>query len=237
MKVSASPAFIAPRRLPSITAEPSLPEDSWQPSGPRREKEWGEKILGWVGSGAQGVAMVPKFLESNPKVVEFFNLEHLGPAIQTGATAFGGLATASLTASGAMDLSDGLRHNNAAEVFSGLSSLTQAGYVGAWTGSMWVEGAWDQGLRQVSHGAGLVSGAFEVAAGLARLTHEKRPDNPVNPKLVGLMEAGMGAAWMGSMLGAPVGVCWAVRGALATAKVLYTHREKWQAWTHWEGRG
>jgi len=230
VKVSPAPLWLQPR-----TSLPRVPQPA-QPLPDPGNKELGEQIARWVGRGSQTVAMAPRFLESRPWLLELLKLREAGSAMHLTALGFGGVATVALATAGALEVADGVRHRNYAEIFVGAGEIARAGYVGTWTGSLAASPSWASGLEGFSQGAALVSGAFQVAGGLARLAHKKKPDNPVNPKIVGLLEAGQGVAWMASMLGAPVGAAFVVKMALATAKTLYTHQEKWQNWTHQEPR-
>lgn len=191
-----------------------------------------ERIFLWTGRASQGLAMAPQFLEKRPWVLDSLRLGTCAPALEAAAIAGGALSTLSLTTAGALEVADGVNHRNLAEVFHGSSNLARAGYVGSFTASLLANREFGFG-----RGLGIVSGALQTAGGLARMTHKKKPGNPISPKVVGALEAGQGLSWLGSQVGLPVSLCFAIRMGLGGAKAIYTHRQDWQDWTQQKGRG
>lgn len=223
--------FQLPKALPPTGLK--SPQPSPPPEQPP-DSELGEKISRWIGQGAQGLAMTPRFLESRPWILEKLNLPQAGPWMQTGAAVCGGLGTLALASAGTMEVVDGVRHRNGAEFFSGASEIARAAYLGSWTTAQLSQKDWRGAVARTGDTLSLISGGLQTVAGLVRMTHKKKPGQEINPKIVGLLEAGQGLTWVGSMVGLPVGLCFGVRMALSTGKAMYTHQKKWQFWTHQE---
>lgn len=220
-----------PRALPAARPDAPKPEKppSPNPNDEGDDPQLAEQIGRWVGKGAQGMAMAPQFLGSHPWILESLRLKHMTSYIEAGAGVFGGIGTLSLVAAGSKDLVDGIRHKNLAEGLIGASDIARGAYVGTWATSIAL------GNAPFGREFGFASGILQTAGGLARMRHKKVVGNPVNPKVVGAMEVGQGLAWAASMVGVPVGLCFALRMGLGAARAIYTHHEDWQQWTHKKG--
>jgi len=208
--------------LPSLRPIPrTLAPHREQPPDPPEppDPELGEQIARWVGRGSQAIAMMPQFLEARPWVLQPAGLEAV-------AVAAGTVGSLSLATAGVLEVVDGVHHKNGAEILKGASEVARGAFVGSFTSSLLLH----QDL-QWTRPLGVASGLLQTAGGLARLTQNRKPGQSVNPKVVGLLEAGMGASWLASLAGVPAGLCLAVRMGLATGKTLYTQRQKWQDWT------
>ncbi len=228
MQISSGPkSWQTPRALPA--ARPDAPPAKLPAPDPDEEgdkPQLAEQIGRWVGKGAQGMAMAPQFLGSHPWILESLRLKHMTTYIEAGAGIFGGIGTLSLVAAGSKDLVDGIRHKNLAEGLIGASDIARGAYVGTWATSIAL------GNAPFGKEFGFASGILQTAGGLARMRHKKVAGNPVNPKVVGAIEVGQGLAWAASMVGVPVGLCFALRMGLGAARAIYTHHEDWKQWTH-----
>lgn len=224
---SMPPSWERPRQLAGKPV-PSRPRQQPEPPDP----ELGEQIARWVGRGSQAVAMAPQFLESRPWVLDTLRLGTCAPLLEGAAVAAGAVSTVSMATAGTLEVIDGVKHRNAAEVFKGASEIARGGYVGTFTASLLADRSLDFG-----RGLGIVSGGLQTLGGLARMTQQKKPGNPTSPKVVGALEAGMGLSWLGSLVGVPVGLCFTLRMGLSASKAIYTHRQDWQDWTLQKGRG
>lgn len=220
-----------PRRL-TLSSTPGPGGGPPPPPQQPPDAELGEKLARWIGQGAQGLAMTPRFLESRPWILEKLNLQQAGPWLQSSAGLCGALGTVALASAGTMEVVDGVRHRNGAEFFSGASEVARAGYLGSWTAAQLTQHDWRTPVAGAGNTLSLISGGLQTVAGLIRMTHKKKPGQEINPKVVGLLEAGQGLTWVGSMVGLPVGLCFGLRIALSTGKAMYTHQKKWQFWTH-----
>lgn len=237
MLITALPQPPLPRRLTSSHSPNTRPTDPPGPP-PEHDPELGETIARWVGKASQSLAMVPKYLDSQPWIEHKFNLHDARPGIQVAAGLAGGVSVIALTTAGALDIDDGVRHNNYAEILSGSSDIARAGFVGGWTtGRMLGDNGVGQSFLQTSNLLSGLSGALQTAGGLARMRHEGIPGNPISPKVVGLLEAGMGLTWVAATLGAPVPLCFVARMGLAAGKTVYTRHQDWHLWTQTDSRG
>lgn len=212
-----------PRALPLGGPEPPKKD---APPYEEPDPELLEKAFLWTGRASQGMAMAPQFLEKRPWILDSLRLGTCAPVLEAAAIGAGSIGTLSLATAGTLEVIDGVQHRNMAEVFQGSSNIARGGYVGTFTASLLAN-------RELGFGRGLgiLSGALQTAGGLARMTHKKKPGNPISPRVVGALEAGQGLSWLGSLVGVPVGLCFALRMGLGTAKAVYTHRQDWQDWT------
>ena len=209
---------------------PRLPSQAGPPPPP--DPELGENIARWVGRGSQALAMGPQFLEAHPWLLTSLRLGECAPLLEGAAIGAGAISTLSLATAGSMEAVDGMHHRNAAEVFKGASEIARGAYMGSFTTSLLTDHP-----QGATHKLGLLSGALQTAGGIARMTQSKKPDNPISPKVVGALEAGMGLSWLGSLVGVPVGLCFTVRMGLSAGRAIYTGRQDWKDWTQQKGRG
>lgn len=192
----------------------------------------GEKITRYAGLGMQTLAGLPRILDTQDWVTEAFKLHDAMPLIHHTAAAAGVLGTAGLGGSGAIQAIHGLKNHNSAEVLSGASEVARGLYVGAWTESWELGPLSAQGaeLHALGNTLSLVSGGLMVAAGLARMTHKAPPGSTVKPRVVGALEAGMGATWMAAFVGVHPAICIGARAGLNIARSYYVNSEKIDEW-------
>lgn len=188
------------------------------------DPELGEKIFRYIGRGSKMVSMVPKALESQPWLKPLLHIEDADAKIKAAAGLAGTVGMISLGVAGGMEMADGVRHKNKAELLAGASEVARGVYVGSWTAQRVL------GEGHLAPTMGIVSGALQTAAGLCRLTHKKNPNSKVNPKIVGLLEAGQGLTWIGSIAGFHTTICLASRMVMVSAKWAYTNQDKFDIW-------
>lgn len=236
MRISSSPPpSQACRKLPGSDLQPASPPPTPPPDD---ESEVGENVARWLARGSQAIANIPQLVEKTPWLKQNQYLREAGTAIQATAGVAGAISAFALSTAGALEIDDGVRHNNHAETLKGVSEIARAGYVGGWTTGQLIQGSfWQGSLLNSAAALSFVSGALQTAGGIARMRHEGRDDNPVRPKVVGLLEAGMGLTWVGATLGLPVALCFVARMGLSATRAIYTNQQTWQDWTKTDARG
>lgn len=240
MRLTSSPNRYPPVGIPAgrPLSPAGGPQATPPPPPPEQDPELGENVARWLGRGAQGVANLPQLLEKTPWLKESNYLRDAAPVIRGTAGLAGAVSAFALSTAGALEIDDGVRHHNTAEILKGTSEIARAGYVGGWTSGQLLKGSFWQNSLLTSAGAlSFVSGALQTAGGIARMRHQAREDNPVSPKVVGLLEAGIGMTWVGATLGLPVTLCLVARMGLSATKALYTNQQTWQDWTKTDARG
>jgi len=191
-----------------------------------------EKVSHFAGLSMQSLAGVPRLLDTHGWVTEALSLRESLPWINKAAASAGILGTVGLVGAGALQVADGFKRHNHAEQLSGAAEITRGLYVGAWT-ACWESGPLTtQGndFHRLGNALSLVSGGLLMAGGLARMTHKKPAGTDVSPRVVGMLEAGMGATWMAAFMGVHPVICIAARCGLGIAKAGYIHKDQLGVW-------
>lgn len=198
------------------------------PEAKKPQKEEDDAAETWTRRAAgvgQALMKIPRALLFIPEFLKFAVFDTLIPLIGFTATLGGVVGAVGLGAAGAMETIDGVKKKDNAVILSGLGEMARGGYIGGLSWNSFHSGSFTPG--GVGTTFGLIHGALNLSSGLVKM---RRPDR--EQKIVGMLEAGMGAAAFATLcvpgpLKLPALVA---NGALSATRSIYMNREKIQDW-------
>lgn len=168
---------------------------------------------------------VPRALLFVPSFLKFAVFDTLIPLLGFTATLGGVVGAVGLGAAGTMETIEGVKKKDAAVILSGLGEMARGGYIGGVSWNYWQNSSFTPG--DVGTVFGFAHGALNLSSGLVKM---RRPDK--ESKIVGMLEAGMGAAAFATLaVSGPAKLPLLVaNGALSATRSIYMNREKIQDW-------
>ncbi len=204
-------------------------DDKKKKKPPEEDEDPKEKWARRIGNAANTIARIPKALLFIPSFLKFAIFDTLIPLIGLTATMGGVVGTVALGAAGVLETVDGIKKKDPASVLSGLGEVARGGYAGALTWNSLQTGQLTPG--GVGIACGLIHGGLNLSSGLVKM-HRGIRDGNREDKIVGMLEAGMGAAAFATLaVPGPFQVpALVANGALASVRTIYQHREALNDW-------